>query len=645
MFQHPRAPVSQCSRRSLSKPSALHPAICILHFAFCTQHPAPFTPLPAPRSIILFPMTAQPQSTTPLISPDIDAAALFRQAQETFRDMLEVRRLVAASRERALFVVRDAVLRREVALRVHLLPNTKSRAWHERETELVASLDHAGLRTIYTAGYRNDWAFRVAKWIEGESLAAAIQRGPRPIPRILRIARTITNLLEYVHSHQIAIRRITPSTVMLEATGRTVVIDLRFASVCIDVADPWDQESLPFVAPEIRDGATGDPRSDLYTAGAIIYAALTGTPPALHPDDIVPASDIRPTSPQVLSQILRRTLDADPANRYFSAAEINDYLISHLGEAGVTIPIAPIRGSVVEDAGAWESHLRRALGDDYELLGELGSGGFGRVYEVRDLELEREVALKVLHPFLTSDPAVVERFHREAQLAARVTHPHIVNTYDIGGRLGLLWYTMEYVRGSNLAQIVDHDGPFSLDRVSRLLFDSLDALKHAHSHGLVHRDLKPENILISEAGDIRIADFGLALALQRNDSYGGASSHSGTPEFAAPEQMLGEPVDHRADLYSLTLCAYFALTGSSPFGGGTPASIIARHAVGSLPDLRAARPDLDDGLVQVLSKGAARDPAGRFQSAEDYETHLHEALRPGSSSLLRWWRHGLRRRD
>jgi len=604
-------------------------------------------PLPAPRSlpIILSPMSTRPVPAASVISPDVDAAALFQQAQETLSDLVEVRRLVAASRERALFVVRDKVLRREVALRVHLLPNTTSRTWYERETELLASLDHAGLRTVYTAGYRNDWAFRVAKWIEGESLAAAMRRGPRPIPRVLRMARTLTGLLEYVHSRQIAVRRIIPNTVMLEATGRTVVIDLRFASWCIDVADPWDEESLPFVAPEIRDGATGDPRSDLYTAGAIIYAALTGTTPTLQPSDIVPASEIRTTSPQVLNRILSRTLDPDPANRYFSAAEMNDYLISHLGEAGVTIPVAPIQGSVVEDAGAWESHLRRALGDDYELLGELGSGGFGRVYEVRDLELEREVALKVLHPFLTSDPAVVERFHREAQLAARITHPNIVNTYDIGGRLGLLWYTMEYVRGGNLAQIVGRDGPFSLDRVARLLLETLEALKHAHAHGLVHRDLKPENILVNESGSARIADFGLAMALQRDDSFGGASSHSGTPEFAAPEQMLGEPVDHRADLYSLTLCAYFALTGSSPFGGGTPASIVARQAVGSLPDLHAARPDLSDDLVRLLTKGAAREPADRFQSADAFEGALTEALRRESSSPLRWWRHGLKRRD
>jgi serine/threonine protein kinase len=583
-------------------------------------------------------MTLESRIPPPLISPEIDTPLLFEQAQDAFSGDFEVRRLVAASPERALFVVRDNVLRREVALRVHLQRDTTGRRWFRRETELLASLHHRGLRTIYSAGFRNEWAYRVAKWVEGESLAAAVQRGPRPIPRVLRITRTLTSLLEYVHSNQIVVRRILPSTVMLETTGRTVVIDLRYASWCIDVADPWDDESKPFVAPEIRDGSIGDPRSDLYTVGAIIYNALTGMVPDLDPSAIVPPSKIRPASPRIFDRLLMRTLDGDPANRYFSADEMNDDLLSELGEAGVQIPVSPLRSSATDDTTAFEKHLRRALGDDYELLGELGSGGFGRVYQVRDLELEREVALKVLHPFLTSDPAVVERFRREAQLAARVVQSYIVNTYDIGGRLGLLWYTMEFVPGGNLGQVVDRNGPLPLDKVIRMLLESLEALKHAHSYGMVHRDLKPENILIHETGSVRIADFGLALALQRPDGYSGASSHSGTPEFAAPEQLLGEHVDLRADLYSLTLCAYFALTGSSPFGGGTPASILARHTIGSLPDLKSARSDLNDEFIRVLKKGAARDPADRFESAAAFEQAVIESQRRGwLNRFRRWW--------
>ncbi len=599
-----------------------------------------------PLTSYVFPiMTPTPGAPQFLISQDIDAPQLFDRAQEVFSDLFEVVRLVAASPERALFVVRDAVLKREVALRVHLEPDSPSRSWYERETELMASFHHDGLRTIYSAGYRGAWAYRVAKWVDGESLEAAVSRGPRPIPRVLRIARTLTSLLEYVHSNQITVRRVVPATVMLEATGRTVVIDLRFASVCLDLADPLDQESMPFVAPEIRGGGAGDPMSDVYLAGALLYYSLTATIPELDPAEIAPPKKLRPTSPRILDRILMRALSADPGNRYLSAAEMSDELASELGDAALAIPVSLQSGAAYEDTRAWEVHLRRALGDDYELLGELGSGGFGRVYQVRDLELEREVALKVLHPFLTSDPAVVERFRREAQLAARVVHSHIVNTYDIGGRAGLLWYTMEYVPGGNLAQIVDAEGPLPLDRVVRMLREALDALKLAHGYGLVHRDLKPENILLEKTGSLRIADFGLALALQRPDLHGGASSRSGTPEFAAPEQMLGEPVDDRADLYSLTLCAYYALTGASPFGSGSATSILARHTVGTLPDIAAARDDVRPELVKVLARGAARAPSDRFQSAESYLQALEQSLKPVWANPLRWLRRGQSRQS
>lgn len=575
-------------------------------------------------------------SHPPLISPEINAANLFECAERQFGDMFEIKRLVAASPTRALFVVRDRVLRREVVLRVHMEPDTPSRKWFERETQLLASLDHKGLRTVYSAGYRGDWAYRIAKWIDGESLVAAVHRGPRPIRDVLAMTRTLTSLLEYVHSNHITVRRLVPATVMLEVTGRTIVTDLRFASVCDDVADAWDEEDLPFIAPEIRQGDIGDPRSDIYTVATIIYYALTGKAPDRDPKRTVEPSKLRSASPAIFDEILMRALQSDPGERYFSAAEMIDDLLEDLGDSDIQIPIAPQGRGSYDDAKAWEKHLRRALGDDYEMLEELGAGGFGRVYKVRDLELEREVALKVLHPFLTADPIVVERFRREAQVAARVAHAHIVNTYDIGGRSGLLWYTMEYVPGPNLAQKVRRTGPMAVDSVVKLLQESLDALEHAHSFGLVHRDIKPENLLIHPSGTVKVADFGLAIALGRPDGLGGATSQSGTPEYAAPEQMLGEKVDLRADLYSLTLCAYFALTGTLPVTGRSAAAILAHHAVGKLPDLKALRRDLPPRLVTTLKKGAALDPADRFASAHEYSNAILSAVQPGRSGGFAW---------
>ncbi len=577
-------------------------------------------------------MTARVSGSHTLIAPQINPVELFQQAEELLEGAYTPERLVAASAERALFVARDLVLKRRVALRAHYQPETKGRAWFERETEVLAALDHPVLRPVYAAGYRGDWAFRVSKWIEGESLLDAARRGPRPIPAVLQLARDLLSLLEYAHAQRIVIRRIVPSSVMLDLNDHAIVTDLRWANPCLEFALPdMDPMSQPFLAPEVRRGEQGEPGSDLYSAGALLYFAVTGQEPAGDPEAIVAPCTVREATPKALERIIMRALKRTPRDRYFTAHEMGDDLLSDLGDFELQAIVSAPRSPWTEDARAWEKRLRRALGDDYELLRELGTGGFGRVYLVRDLELEREVALKVLHPFLTSDPAVVERFRREAQLAAQLNHPSIVSIYDTGGRAGLSWYTMAYVDGVSLASLIKSEGPQLLARVTRWLRQALSALQHAHQQGVVHRDLKPENVLIQHAdGSVRITDFGLALAFQGQARHGGASSHSGTPEFAAPEQLLGEPVDHRADLYALSAVGFFALTGVPPFGGGSIESIVARQTLGHLPDVKAFRNDVPDPLLNVLAKGAERFAADRFSSAAEYSAALQQSLQP-------WW--------
>ncbi len=589
-------------------------------------------------------MAQRISSSHTLIAPQINPVELFQQAEDLLEGAYAPERLVAASDERALFVARDLVLRRRVALRVHYQPATKGRAWFERETEVLAALDHPVLRPVYAAGYRGDWAFRVSKWIEGESLLDAARRGPRPIPAVLQLARDLLSLLEYAHAQRIVIRRIVPASVMLDLNDHAIVTDLRWANPCLEFALP-DVEpfSQPFLAPEVRRGEPGEPGSDLYTAGALLYFAVTGQEPAADPETIVAPCTVREVTPKALERIIMRALKRAPRDRYFTAHEMGDDLLSDLGDFELQAIVSSPRGPWTEDARAWEKRLRRALGDDYELLRELGTGGFGRVYLVRDLELEREVALKVLHPFLTSDPAVVERFRKEAQLAAQLSHPNIVSIYDTGGRAGLSWYTMAYVDGVSLASLVNSEGPQPLARVARWLRQALAALQHAHEQGVVHRDLKPENVLIENAdGNVRITDFGLALAFQGQARHGGASSHSGTPEFAAPEQLLGEPVDHRADLYALSAVAFFALTGAPPFGGGSIESIVARQTLGHLPDVKAFRDDVPEPLLDVLAKGAARFAAERFANAAEYAAALQRSLQPWWTRPLAALRHLLR---
>src|SRR5213083_580184 len=527
---------------------------------------------------------------------------------------------VVVSPERALYRAWDRILKRYVALRVHLVPDSPSRAWFLREAETLAALDHPAIRHVYAGGLVGSFAYRTANWIEGEGLAEALRRGPRPIPTAHALVRDLLGALEHAHARGVILRRIVPIALMLEPSGRSVITDLRYANWCLPNVPPEERGAGgAFVAPEIRAGAPGEPASDVYAVAALVYCVLTGQEPDADPARIVPPRRLRPAIPAALERVLLRALQAQPSARYYTATEMLEDFVS---DAGVFQE--PAATPQVAEAG-YEGRLRRALGDDYELLDEIGSGGFGRVFRARDLGLEREVAIKVLHPSLTANLGVVERFRREAQLAAKLRHPNVVSIYDIMGRAGLQWYTMELVPGANLAQLVERQGPLSVEQTVRLLDRGLSALEHAHALGLVHRDLKPENMLIEPDGRLRITDFGLALALRGEGRFGGATSRSGTPQFAAPEQLLGERVDQRTDLYSLGAVAYFALLGRPPFDGVTPESILARQTTDDLPLLHASRGEVPRELEEVLRKAMRGEPAGRYASAQQFRRAVLKA--------------------
>jgi serine/threonine-protein kinase len=524
-----------------------------------------------------------------------DPAGFFQRVETALGERYRPEMIVAASRERVLFRAEDLLLKRRVSLRVNFFSDHDVRAWFMREAEALAQLNHPAIRGLYDAGVMGDIAFRVGTWIEGEGLNEALRRGPRPIPMVHTLARDLLSALEHAHANGIILRRLVPTSLLITSSGHGTLTDARFSSWTLP-AVPTDitPTGLEFMAPEVRDREVGDPASDVYAAGALLYYALTGTEPPLDPTRVRPPRELRPMTPVAMERVILRALRPAPDDRYLNAVEMLEDFASDAGSFEMPAAPAPRQASDHEDRARFEQRLRRALGDDYELLSLLGTGGFGSVYRVRDLHLEREVALKVLHPLLTRDPEVVERFRREAQLAARLNHINIVDIYDIGGRSGLIWYTMELIDGPSLAQLVERNGPLPIARVLRLLREALSALAHAHGLGLVHRDLKPENMLIERDGALRITDFGLAIALRGMGKFGGATSQSGTPQYASPEQLLGERVDQRSDLYSLAAVACFALLGVTPFPGNTPEQVLARQTTRQLPTLHETRSDVSE---------------------------------------------------
>jgi eukaryotic-like serine/threonine-protein kinase len=554
-----------------------------------------------------------------------DPVVAFERTTAALGPRYRLERIVASNPDRVLFEAHDEMLKRRVGVRINFYHGESSRAWFLREAEALGQLDHPAIGHVYDAGVIGDLAFRIGNWIDGEGLEDAVGRGPRSIPAVLSLARDLLGALDHAHLQGMMVRRIVPASVLTGSSGRGTITDLRFSSYTLPAVPPGTTPTMPmFMAPEIRDGAVGNPACDVYTAGALLYFAVTGQLPPIDPRQVRRPTEIRPTCPRAIERIVLRALKLAPGDRYLTASEMLEDLAVDAGTfetRAVAVSKGPLEA--IEDSARWESWLRRALGDDYELLALLGKGGFGRVYRVRDLHLEREVALKVLHPALTQDPEVVERFRREAQLAARLSHPNIVNIYDIAGRFGLIWYTMELIDGPSLAQLVERDGPLPMPQVLRLLREALSALAHAHGFGLVHRDIKPENMLIDPAGSVQITDFGLALALR--GKYGGATSQSGTPQFASPEQLLGERVDQRSDLYSLAAVVYYALLGTPPFPGATTEQVLARQTTNRLPEARALREDVSEAFERVLARALSADVESRFPSAAEFLQAVNRA--------------------
>ncbi|RME88860.1 MAG: hypothetical protein D6770_06025 [Anaerolineae bacterium] len=255
----------------------------------------------------------------------------------------------------------------------------------------------------------------------------------------------------------------------------------------------------------------------------------------------------------------------------------------------------------------------------YHVLELLGEGGMATVYRAHDTRLDRDVALKVIRRGAIPPAHLAEtlaRFEREAKSLARLSHPNIVKVLDYGEQDGVPYLVMEYVPGGTLKQRLAHlqGAPMPWQEAARWLAPIARALEHAHQHGIVHRDIKPSNILISEDERPMLSDFGIVKVL----SGEGASDLTatgvgiGTPEYMAPEQAGGEPIDHRCDIYSLCVVLYEMVTGHRPFQGDSPMSVLVKHVSEPLPDPRHFAPHLPEDVVLVLQKGLAKRPEERF---------------------------------
>ncbi|MBL0938008.1 MAG: protein kinase [Gemmatimonadaceae bacterium] len=516
-------------------------------------------------------------------------------------------------------------------------PNPEHDEWLKNEARALAHRNHPSIPTTYHYWASYEQSRRgpgyLRRWISGETVYSRVARlGPDSIQFAFQVLREAGSTLSYIHDTAAAHGAVSASTVWLTPGGRLWLLgwewvlpaDQRPAGIIPDPTfTPWAPEWAPG---EWKPTAL----SDQWQLAAMLFIMLTGeTPPER---DVPPLSLLRSDCPQILGQVLERALAYDPADRYPSIATMLRELDRHVSVRPVMI--APEGDELPKSLDSSEARLRWATADDYEILAPLGQGMFGSVWRARDLSLSREVAIKVLHPHIAKDDIAVARFRREARLAAQLAHAAIVPIYDSDSRGGVVWYTMELAEGGSVANLVSRAGRRPFEEIAPQVDEVLEALHAAHTSGIIHRDLKPENILIDRYRRWRIGDFGIAYAL--GDEKAGTS---GTPSFAAPEQLLGEAQGPATDCYALASIVYYVLTGHPPFGEGPAEQILARQMSDTLGDQLQAD-GFDDALGAWLARGLAQRVEDRFDDAQEMRAAWREVVRVtrrGEESRP-WWR-------
>jgi hypothetical protein len=288
------------------------------------------------------------------------------------------------------------------------------------------------------------------------------------------------------------------------------------------------------------------------------------------------------------------------------------------------------------------TRLAQALGDAYTIEGEVGRGGMGVVYRARDERLQRRVAIKVLPPELAFQSDIRERFTREAQTAAKLSHPHIVPIHTVGEGFGLVYFVMGYVDGESVASRIRRRGRLPVEETRRIMAESADALGAAHALSIIHRDIKPDNILLEGSrGRVMVTDFGIAKALSGSSgaTLTGAGVAIGTPAFMSPEQAAGErEIDGRSDLYSLGIVTFQMLTGELPFNAPTVAGILMKQITEAAPDVRGRRPDVPEDLALAVSRCLEKDPENRWPTADSLRRALENRVVVGYQPTGLGWR-------
>lgn len=530
------------------------------------------------------------------------------------------------------------------------------------EAKRRRQLKHPHLLRLQTAGCDESGRVYVAtEPVDGEHLGSwLLANGPLSPSQLVRVVLPICEALEYLHERGLVHGHLRPSNVFLFGSGARLSAKLLDTGLTLfrstrSVESPSTRVLVEpeYLCPERIRGSRANALSDVYGMGVLMYEALCGRPPFSAPEPSITRTrhleqqpPALPSRAERLETIVLRCLAKEPSRRYPSIGALRQALAWHAGDSASISGPRTIDSSELVDLDSQTGlpviegePLEERIGS-YELGALLGQGGMGEVYLGRHALLGRTVALKLLKPDLADDPAQLKRFFLEGQAIARINHPHIVELFDfveepkeLGGRV---YYVMEALQGRTLRQEMKA-APLNLERGLRIVRQVCSALGAAHQAGVVHRDVKPENVFLTRKGDlgdfVKLLDFGVAKLKAPSPRFAHATQAGivvGTPSFMAPEQALGEPVDARADVYSVGTILYAIVCGHPPFqasGLGPLLAKVVTKPAPPLPERSASGEPVPEALRALVAKCLQKAPSDRVQSMAELDGALSELLR------------------